>query len=344
MGTRYLVAVYLDGEYKVAQFGAYDGYPEGAGVNVLNFLRSLQDENKVEAFIENVKACSFYNENDEYNVHKDEDYGCGEDILVRILNGDTGYKLVNSLDFAANSLFCEWCWLIDLDKLTFEGYKGFNQYELDEQERFYFLQKDAKLNHNGYLPIYLIHRWSINNLPETNEFLTMMRKQKKVEETTEETKPRSKGIPFDTFDTQRYIFLRQKQFHQYCLDLVVKNTMSDKFRIIVPDYPYKSTYNKNKTYVINLRTNKIYTAVPDGDDEYNKLTGMAIAFAKATNKRIPVLVKRSLDSIYRIKPGMQLLIWKEGVKKPYNQTVTDENIKEVKEILSKEKITKIYVI
>ena len=172
----------------------------------------------------------------------------------------------------------------------------------------------------------------------------MMRKQKKVEETIEETKPRSKGIPFDTFDTQRYVFLRQKQFRQYCLDLVVKNTMSDKFRIIVPDYPYKSTYNKNKTYVINLRTNKVYTAIPDGDDEYDKLTGMAIAFAKATNKRIPILVKRSLDSIYRIKPGMQLLIWKEGVKKPYNQTVTDENIKEVKEILSKEKITKIYVI
>ena len=27
MGTRYLTAVYLDGEYKVAQFGAQDGYP-----------------------------------------------------------------------------------------------------------------------------------------------------------------------------------------------------------------------------------------------------------------------------------------------------------------------------
>ena len=164
-----------------------------------------------------------------------------------------------------------------------------------------------------------------------------------VEETME-VKPMQKGIPFGTFDTVRYVFLRQKQFRKYCLDIVVKNTTDDKFRIIVPDYPYKSSYNKNKTYVINLHTNKIYMAVTDGDDEYNNLTGMAVAFAKATNKRIPILVKQDLKNISKIMPGMQLLIWVDGVKKPYNQTVTEENVKEVKEILSKNKITKIYVI
>lgn len=31
MGTRNLTAVYLDGQYKVAQYGQWDGYPEGRG-------------------------------------------------------------------------------------------------------------------------------------------------------------------------------------------------------------------------------------------------------------------------------------------------------------------------
>ena len=29
MGTRHLIAVQLDGEYKIAQYGQWDGYPEG---------------------------------------------------------------------------------------------------------------------------------------------------------------------------------------------------------------------------------------------------------------------------------------------------------------------------
>ena len=41
MGTRYLTAVYLDGEYKVAQFGAQDGYPQIGGAEVLRFARSI---------------------------------------------------------------------------------------------------------------------------------------------------------------------------------------------------------------------------------------------------------------------------------------------------------------
>nr|ROV93689.1 hypothetical protein VPNG_08847 [Cytospora leucostoma] len=38
MGTRHLVIVYHDGRYKLAQFGQWDGYPEGQGKVVLEFL------------------------------------------------------------------------------------------------------------------------------------------------------------------------------------------------------------------------------------------------------------------------------------------------------------------
>ena len=35
MGTRNLTIVYYDGDYRVAQYGQWDGYPEGAGIEVL---------------------------------------------------------------------------------------------------------------------------------------------------------------------------------------------------------------------------------------------------------------------------------------------------------------------
>ena len=39
MGTRNLTCVIKDGKYRVAQYGQWDGYPEGQGMNILNFLK-----------------------------------------------------------------------------------------------------------------------------------------------------------------------------------------------------------------------------------------------------------------------------------------------------------------
>lgn len=44
MGTRNLVAVQIDGQYKIAQYGQWGGYPEGKGVDALTFLRDRMDE------------------------------------------------------------------------------------------------------------------------------------------------------------------------------------------------------------------------------------------------------------------------------------------------------------
>lgn len=38
MGTRHLIEVVVDGQIKVAQYGQWDGYPSGQGVDVLKFL------------------------------------------------------------------------------------------------------------------------------------------------------------------------------------------------------------------------------------------------------------------------------------------------------------------
>ena len=49
MGTRNLTAVMIDGEYKVAQYGQWDGYPSGQGLTCLHFLRETMDEDKFKA-------------------------------------------------------------------------------------------------------------------------------------------------------------------------------------------------------------------------------------------------------------------------------------------------------
>ena len=56
MGTRNLTAVYLDGQYKVAQYGQWDGYPEGQGITALTFLRDKMD---LELFKEALRNSSY---------------------------------------------------------------------------------------------------------------------------------------------------------------------------------------------------------------------------------------------------------------------------------------------
>ena len=56
MGTRHLICVKLDGEYKIAQYGQWDGYPEGAGLEVLRFLRERMEGKR---FIENLRLTYF---------------------------------------------------------------------------------------------------------------------------------------------------------------------------------------------------------------------------------------------------------------------------------------------
>lgn len=40
MGTRHLTVVVKNDKYKVAQYGQWDGYPSGAGANVIEFIQS----------------------------------------------------------------------------------------------------------------------------------------------------------------------------------------------------------------------------------------------------------------------------------------------------------------
>jgi len=177
MGTRHLTAVFLDGKYHVAQYGQWDGYPEGAGQNCLNFARAIAEKSARAKFADKVRKCSWatqkYINNKTSHENWQKDYpelsrDTGSDILKIINDSDRKIKLVNELEFAADGVFCEWAWVIDLDSNTFEGFKGLNNQPLSKGDRFKFLETGDK---EEFYPARLITKWELDNLPTDEEFL-----------------------------------------------------------------------------------------------------------------------------------------------------------------------------
>ena len=70
MGTRNLSCAYMDGEFKVAQYGQWDGYPEGQGLTILEFLRST-DLNEFKNVLNEVK---FVNDDQNKVISEDKNW------------------------------------------------------------------------------------------------------------------------------------------------------------------------------------------------------------------------------------------------------------------------------
>jgi len=195
MGTRHLICVVNNGEYKVAQYGQWDGQPSGQGVDILDFLRNDMDRSKFENQIDtlsfateeelkqmwiesglapNEKLVNMEVSNKHKELYPEDSRDTSSKILQLIQESNRQLKLNNSLSFANNSLSCEWAYVIDLDKNTFEVYKGFNQDPLEENERFYFLQENLKpvtVLDSVYYPVKLIVGFDLDKLPTEKEFL-----------------------------------------------------------------------------------------------------------------------------------------------------------------------------
>ena len=184
MGTRSLIAVCLDGEYKVAQYCQWDGYPEGQGMECLRFLRNDFVEHK---FRENLKKLKMVKTDEERNALSvlyennwpDEfSRDTGAKILKMVQDGEvkSGF-LVDNIQFAGQ-FDCEWAWVIDLDLRTFEAFEGFNKKPLSPFERFYYLGKcpENKYLDNEYFPVRTVKKWSLIDLPSEKEFLKAFEK------------------------------------------------------------------------------------------------------------------------------------------------------------------------
>lgn len=197
MGTRNLTAVMIDGEYKIAQYCQWDGYPDEQGAIIYEFLKQAD----LELFKEKVRNLKFISK-EEYAVlvdlHTDNgritlgsendrwwkeevphfDRDMGARVLQYVMDERTD-TLQDNINFAGDSLYCEWAYVVDFDKGTFEVFEGFNKTELSESERFFFLQeKDEE-----YKPVRLIASFDLLALPETEgAFLKEVNKNIKEDE------------------------------------------------------------------------------------------------------------------------------------------------------------------
>jgi hypothetical protein len=197
MGTRNLTMVIQKEETKIAQYGQWDGYPSGNGVKILTFLRNKKrveklrkklnvvrfstadDEKKVDKFLKSIGSKDGWMTMDQSAKYQQEfpfltrDLGAG--ILEAVANSKAKeIVLTDSTDFAGDSLFCEWAYVVDLDKNILECYSGFNKEPLAEGERFAKIPKCK--DDSDYSAIRLLKKYDLNELPTKKEFVKELEK------------------------------------------------------------------------------------------------------------------------------------------------------------------------
>lgn len=211
MGTRNLTLVQYNNEIKVAQYGQWDGYPSGNGVQILKFCNSNQNLNNLRNRLKNIRFLTDEEEDDiyktlskledkrrkaktTYNYYKPtkkenyaEDYFefyLTRDIGWRILNiinenvpyetienDEDKIKLSNHFSFGYDSLFCEWAYLINLDTCKLECYCGYNKTENNPESRWYIEEEKDLTRESNYYGIKLLKEYDLDDLPYEDDFI-----------------------------------------------------------------------------------------------------------------------------------------------------------------------------
>lgn len=174
MGTRHLIGIQKNDKYILSQYGQWDGYLDGQGLDILNFLK----DNDLSLFYEkteNLKHCTAEEINLNYS-HKQLPLSlsrdCGSDILDIIYRSESEVETYLNEEFGYESLFCEYAYVINLDSGEFEVYIGFNTEPLKKDERFYKDDPDE----SGYYGCKILGRFKLTELPNEDEFLSLMPK------------------------------------------------------------------------------------------------------------------------------------------------------------------------
>jgi hypothetical protein len=173
MGTRHLILVQLDNEYKIAQYGQWDGYPTGTGKDIVNILKEIDLKvlkTKLREYTLLVPEDMAFNEDIEKMNNEDFQFAypelsrnTGANILKIVYNTEKGLILRDSTDFANNSLYCEWVYVLNLDNNTLEVHKGFNTDTNSISWRFNKKVVDTM----GYRAVQLVKTYPISLLSES---------------------------------------------------------------------------------------------------------------------------------------------------------------------------------
>jgi len=177
MGTRHLIAAVIDGDFKIAQYGQWDGYPDGQGVDVLRFVR----DHDMAEFAAKLRQTTWITPEQITEVNATSDWvkvfphlsrDAGSEILGMVLAAESPLSLTDQRGFGGNSLMCEWAYVVDLDAKKLEVYRGFNQSPTAASSRFPsgadWLEKSA------YEPVKLVKIFDFANLPSDEDFIATL--------------------------------------------------------------------------------------------------------------------------------------------------------------------------
>lgn len=186
MGTRNLTCV-VDryGNYKVAQYCQWDGYPSGQGATVYDFIQNWDRDEFEDALskvyyltpsiiqeycekletdprLDKVGTYAYDLVKEDYpQLHRDTGAKVLQWIVEQYRAGKWPIGLKSDLSFAADSLYCEFCYVIDLQKNELETLVGFNKSPLSEGERFAHMCRQ----HPGFYPVRSLKVYALDNLP-----------------------------------------------------------------------------------------------------------------------------------------------------------------------------------
>lgn len=181
MGTRALTVYKKNNEVKIAKYSQWDGYPSYLGAELLSAFKEM-GKDAISQCVDRATVIAFEGKDKEFidKVNSTPDWPSVYPLLSRDTNGADILQYLNDpnyghygmkfdLDFASDSLFCEWCYFIDFDSNTFEVYKGFNCEPLSEGERFYQEKYEGIKSAVGgvYYPVKLYMVYDLDNLPES---------------------------------------------------------------------------------------------------------------------------------------------------------------------------------
>ncbi|EEH38225.1 hypothetical protein PAAG_01146 [Paracoccidioides lutzii Pb01] len=167
MGVSSLICVFYQGHFVVAQYAQFDGFPQGQGLKILKFLVVPGNITRLTEGLENIKYLSMEELDEIYikvstmnrnayekKAESDPDFPMpvnifkhlypslsrevGGDILEMIAQSTPEKKIPHSLEleFANESFFCEWAYVVDLDNDVFEVFGGAESKETATNKRF----------------------------------------------------------------------------------------------------------------------------------------------------------------------------------------------------------------
>ena len=185
MGTRHITAVVAEGEFVVAQYGQWDGYPTGAGKDIVAIISGKIDQLKaslkhivpvdsdtVERYWSECGAQEWGADRETCQRFKSKyvtlDRDTGPGVLNILINTEVPVELYLDVDFIGDGLFCEWVYVVDLDSNTFEIYQGFQI--RPSKNRFSTMFEGTT---SGYYPPKLVATYPLDDLPTDSQLMKL---------------------------------------------------------------------------------------------------------------------------------------------------------------------------